>query len=273
MSFQLNSTPRASASLPSDKQQIVQTAEALVDGVASSWKKGKCYKHKLTRNPTLDGDEVAVQTYYTTIGSDYWLSRASSHHVTPAVYEAVVRELNGSTRDRAPTSDAIPGPAGSRDPTSWQMPDRAARSRRERDYIEVLSKVDVVDTTAAGWVLVNLEYELGRPMATREFNEWVYPVEPYTATSGRERCMVVSLVADAPLRDPHKHTHGIYASVELLEYDYATSTLYWTMCTTSDAGGNVPKWIQNATIAKTVSKDVSFFLSWLGEQPSQDPAN
>lgn len=35
------------------------------------------------------------------------------------------------------------------------------------------------------------------------------------------------------------------------------------MVTTNDAGGNVPKWLQNATIAKTVAKDVPYLFDYI----------
>lgn len=182
------------------------------------------------------------------------MSRVSEHHLEPSVYEKVVLELNGSVK---------------RD-SEWTLPDRSARSRREIDYIETLTRVDVLQTLESGWVAVNLEYELGKPLTTREFNEWVYVIEPAIRDGmSTETCFVVSVVADGELRDPVAHTHAFYTSVECLEYDYKTKKLIWTMATTSDAGGNVPKWIQNTMIAKTVSKDVGYLFEWMAREGSK----
>ncbi|SCU80463.1 LAMI_0B02498g1_1 [Lachancea mirantina] len=254
MTFKLTAKPVTRAQLPEDENSVIDVAESLFSDFSKKWKEGKCYKHKLAFNPTLDGDEVAVQSYSANFEGEYWLCRSSTHHLRQETYVAMVRELNGSIRE-------------SQD--QWSLPTRSFRSQREIDYIETLTKVDVLETTESGWVLVNLEYELGKPLTTREFNEWVYPVKPYKLANGKERSMVITVAADAPLRDPVAHTHAVFSSVELLEYDYATETLKWTMGTASDAGGNVPKWVQNTMIAKTVSKDVSFFFEWLGKNDQE----
>ncbi|CUS21987.1 LAQU0S04e05578g1_1 [Lachancea quebecensis] len=248
MAFEITTQALRADQLPTHKADIASAAQELIDEVHSSWKKGKCYKYQLQHNPTLDTESVAVQTYSTTRAGEYWLSRVSEHRLEPAVYERLVKELNGSVRDG----------------DGWTLPDRSARSRREIDYIEVLSRVDVAQTLESGWVLVNLEYELGKPLTTREFNEWVYVLEP-TRDAQRERSFVVSVVADAPLHDSVAHTPAVYASVEQLDYDYESQKLIWTMATTSDAGGNVPKWIQNTMIAKAVSKDVGYCFEWLAK--------
>ncbi|SCV04581.1 LANO_0G11078g1_1 [Lachancea nothofagi CBS 11611] len=250
MPFELTARPFKKADLPTTQAEIVKEAKELIDQICVSWKKGKCYHNTLGLNPTLDSDKVAVQTYYTNREKEYWLSRVSEHHLDAATYERLVKVLNGSVKEGS----------------HWELPDRTARSRIEIDYIETLTHVEVLETTDSGWVAVNLEYELGKPLTTREFNEWVYVVPPFKSSDNDiETSIVVSLVADAPLNDPVAHTHATYASVETLEYNLKTEQLTWKMALTSDAGGNVPKWVQNSMIAKTVAKDVSYMLEWLGD--------
>ncbi|SCU97341.1 LAFA_0G11012g1_1 [Lachancea sp. 'fantastica'] len=255
MPFKLVTTPHKKQDLPTSKDEIVSVAKELIDEVCTSWKKGKAFHHTLSVNPTLDSDRVEVQTYHTNRGKEFWLSRVSEHRLDTSTYERLVKVLNGSEK---------------RD-TQWVLPDRTARSRAEKEYIETLSHVEILETTTSGWVGVYLEYELGKPLTTREFHEWVYVVPPFsTADASAETCMVVSVVADASMKDPVAHTPAIYVSVESLDYNYDTQKLVWKMATTSDAGGNVPKWIQNAMIAKTVVKDVSFMFEWLGNGHDSD---
>lgn len=250
MGFQFTTRPYTFENLPHSKSELVTAAELLTEQVTTTWKKGKCYTHKVAKNPTQDSDKVQVQAYYSNIDGEQWLSRVSKHTVDPDTYQKMIKYLNGSTRDSE---------------GKWQLEDRSSRSRYEIEYIEVLNKVDIASVND-GWVLVNLEYELGKPLSTREFNEWVYPIEPYTKSNGVEQSAVISLVADEPMRDPQNHTHAFYTSIETLQYNYDANELTWIMCTSSDAGGNVPKWLQHATIAKTVTKDVPFFLDWISEQ-------
>lgn len=246
MGFELSGNPVGETSLPDQRDEILAAGHAMASDVLSNWKKGKLYKFK-----SPQGQDLQVQTYHTYHGSDFWLSRQSRHVVDKPLYEKMVYYLNGSERDES---------------GSWQMPDRTRRSQLEREYIEVLSDCSVLKQTPSGWVLVNLEYNLGKPLAIRDFNEWVYPIPPYVDAEGREVCMVVSLNADIAMKQSSidkKHTPAYYTSVERLTYDPSTHELEWLMCTTSDAGGNVPKWMQNATIAKTVAKDVPYLFEFL----------
>ncbi|SCU82254.1 LADA_0C04038g1_1 [Lachancea dasiensis] len=254
MPFKLSTNSYKEQDLPEDPQELLSAGKQLMDEVCTSWKKGKCYHHTLSSNPTLDSSKVAVQTYYTNRDKDYWLSRVSEHSLDLSTYERLVKVLTGSVKENS----------------QWTLRDRTARSRLEKEYIEVLSAVEVLKVTDSGWVGVNLEYELGKPLTTREFNEWIYIIPPFQEAEG-EVCMVISVVADAPLRDPEAHTRGVYTSIEMLEYNHKSQQLKWKMATTSDAGGNVPKWVQNSMIAKTVSKDVSYMFEWLGQ--GKDRAN
>ena len=279
--MQINSSPLKEDQLSFDERSVRQTAENLIESVRN-WKKGKCYKFSLNADNCTEDSKCKVQTYGQTIDGDYWLCRQSQHKISPENYRRFVQVLNGSKWDA--------------DAQKWVLVDRAARSKMEQQYIETLSKCRVEklvppvkegeeeeeeqqqppldQTVPFGWVLVNLEYELGKPLATREFNEWVCPLLPAAVTApgagagagagaALETSYVVSAVADHPIRDPVHHTHAYYASVEQLKYDHSSHVLVWTMCTTSDAGGNVPKWIQNATIARTVAKDVPYLINWL----------
>lgn len=250
MVFQLEASPCKRDDLPISKDDVLKVAQAMASNVEKEWKKGKLYKFK-----NANGQEFQVQTYSKSHGSEYWLSRRSKHKVDKATYERIVYYLNGSERAKD---------------GQWELKDRSKRSRLEKEYIEVLSDYEVLEITESGWVLVNLEYDLGKPLSIRDFNEWVYPIEPFTdSTTGIETSMVVSLNADIPMKQSSvekNHTPAYYTSVERLCYDYTTEELEWLMCTTSDAGGNVPKWIQNATIAKTVAKDVPYLFEFLSKK-------
>lgn len=249
MVLKLSSTPFKKDDLPSDRDEILKAGESMARDVQKNWKKGKLYKFK---NP--DGMKIQVQTYFTHHGSEYWLSRVSKHKIDKKTYEKMLYYLNGSERSADNT---------------WYMKDRSKRATLEVEYIEVLSKCEVLDRSDSGWVLVNLEYDLGKPLTIRDFNEWAYPIEPYMDENGKEASMVVSLNADQPMKPraiENNHTPAYYVSVETLEYDYETQELVWLMCTTSDAGGNVPKWLQNATIAKTVAKDVPYLFDFLSKK-------
>lgn len=245
----IDTSPRSDNQLEENSQSIRKAAEDLI-GSAHTWKKGKLYRFDLPSVNITQDSKCHVQTYGRHVNKDYWLCRESEHSMDAEHYRAIVDVLNGSQFDSTTAS--------------WSLPDRTARSTMEQNYIETLSQCKVM-RQHRGWVLVNLQYELGKPLATREFNEWVYPLLPAREGS-LETCYVVSLVSSDPIRDPHNHTHAIYASVERLQYDFDSNVLTWSMCTASDAGGNVPKWIQNTTIARTVAKDVPYLITWMSSR-------
>ncbi|CCE61325.1 hypothetical protein TPHA_0A02420 [Tetrapisispora phaffii CBS 4417] len=249
--LRISSKPFKEAELPKDKIELINAGLQMTRDVVTKWKKGKCYDFK-NKNFQKDNKDIKVQCYSTTVDADYWLSRVSKHKIEKKVYEKILYYLVGVERN---------------DKGEWVMEDRAKRSELELEYIEVLNKVEVMQRTESGWVLVNLEYELGKPLTTREFNEWVYPIEPFmNEETGIETSLIISLVADKPLKESTihlNHTKAYYIGVEKLEYNYKTEDFTWTMCTSSDAGGNIPKFLQNATIAKTVSKDVPYMFDHL----------
>lgn len=247
MAFSYTTKPYAYNELPKQSAELVAPAQTLSESV-KTWKKSKVF--------TFNDVGCKVDTFYTTIDNEYWMSRVSKHKLrSEQEYYDVIEYLNGST----PTT------------SGWELKDRYARSKCEIEYIHVLTKVDPiaieneVTDNDEGWILVNLEYELGKPLNTREFNEYIYVLKPRCLDESQphiETSFVVSLVADIPLRNA-AHTHGVYTSIERLQFNKETLELEWMMSTSSDAGGNVPRWLQNATVAKSVANDVPFFFKWL----------
>lgn len=207
MGLKFNSAPIKKEELPLDKDEIIKSGEQMTHDVQTKWKKGKLYKFQ-----GENGKKFEVQAYSTTKGKDFWLSRVSKHKIDVKVYDKVVYYLNGSERSEG---------------NKWVMKDRTLRSKLEVEYIEVLSKIDIVEQLENGWNLVHIEYDLGKPLTLRDFNEWVYPVEPYMNEQGKEVSMVISL--NAGQRDEtlcNNHTPAYYVSVEKLEYDYKTNEFF-----------------------------------------------
>lgn len=69
---------------------------------------------------------------------------------------------------------------------------------------------------------------------------------------------------------PRNTIFASYASVE--EVVATESGLQWTMATTSDAGGAIPRWIQRSWtmggVPKAVVADVGLFLAWTARRRS-----
>lgn len=232
----------SSEQLPKSGEELWSAADSISKEVKDSWKKGKLYKFN---------KGIEVQTYSTTKKGEQWLCRISKHKLSKPQYSKVLYTLLGVEE----------GPEG-----KWIMPDRSRRSIIEAQYIDVLKRVNV-EEEVNGWVRINSQYELSGPLAARDFNQWVYPMEPSKDANGVESSLVISLRANTDTKPENKakgHVPAWYVSVERLEYNYTTSEFTWLNCSASDAGGNIPKWLQSATIAKTVAQDVPNLFDYLG---------
>lgn len=249
--FEFNKKPHSLAMLPVDNAEFARDADRFVSGV-EQWKKNKTYSYKLD-----SGRQQSVQTFYQTVNGEFWLARVSEHDATEHSFSRVVDLIAGDSTDRY------------------------AHTRNEMEYIHVLNKWEPVELSslpgysevsdpATGdlldkhanlkeWVAVSTQYELGAPLTTREFNEFilVYKQSPTC-------CFVISLVSNQPVSG--KHVHGVYCSIEKLQLNEETNKFKWSMCTCSDSGGNVPKFLQNAMIAKSVASDVPSFLNWMDKK-------
>lgn len=59
---------------------------------------------------------------------------------------------------------------------------------------------------------------------------------------------------------------GAYTSVERVRIIPQTAEIEWIMATASDAGGNLPQFVQNMAVPSELTKDVQKFLSWIPSQ-------
>jgi len=57
-----------------------------------------------------------------------------------------------------------------------------------------------------------------------------------------------------------------YAAVERLRIVPSSGQIEWIMATASDAGGNLPQFVQNLAVSGEVAKDVKMFLEWIPSQ-------
>lgn len=56
---------------------------------------------------------------------------------------------------------------------------------------------------------------------------------------------------------------GKYVSVELVREVENGARVEWRMATSSDAGGNIPRFMTNSALPKSIAEDVPSFLRWM----------
>jgi len=263
MSFHFNTKPHTLETIPKDTPHFVEQADALIESV-TNWTKNKEYQYTLN-----DNSQESVTTYHTKIDKEHWVSRVSKHDSMKYPYDEMIKYLLGCSK----TND------------EYIMDDLYNHTKYEMEYIEVLNKWKPIPldsypeyknlsttTHLSNWYSVITEYELGSPLKTRQFNEFILIQPPSSSSSSSssldtsfpKKAYVISLVAEPILNhdNSNDNVQAVYSSIERIELLNDTEW-EWRMCTCSDAGGSVPKWIQNAMISKNVAMDVPNYLNWI----------
>lgn len=72
--------------------------------------------------------------------------------------------------------------------------------------------------------------------------------------------------------DEASRVRGKYVSVERVRELHDGAAVEWRMATSSDAGGNIPRFVTNASLPKSIAEDVPSFLKWaLKRWPPEGP--
>lgn len=89
--------------------------------------------------------------------------------------------------------------------------------------------------------------------------------------SGQRRRLALTAVSlpfdhpDVPEKqfDEASRVRGKYVSVERVRELHDGAAVEWRMATSSDAGGNIPRFVTNASLPKSIAEDVPSFLRWV----------
>ncbi|KAH3684425.1 hypothetical protein WICPIJ_004611 [Wickerhamomyces pijperi] len=255
MPFQFDTKENTLLSIPKDTLQFVKEANDLIESVTTKqWSKNKTYSYTLQ-----NGQKEQVTTYYQTNKQtkEYWLSRVSTHSLDRYKFEDFAKFIGGV------------------EPKTGKVESIYKHTEYETEYIHVLSKWGAIPLDSypeyqqlestehlQKWGSIYAEYELGAPLTTRQFNEFILVVEP--GYFSEDTLFVIQLVSNKPLEN--SHVKGVYCSIERVRLDKAGNCVEWIMATSSDSGGSVPKWLQNSMISKSVAGDVPSFLNWLNKK-------
>lgn len=89
---------------------------------------------------------------------------------------------------------------------------------------------------------------------------WILTVQPDPEV---KQFFVISLPASHAVSSTV--TRAEYCSIEVLTYNESESHVEWIVAQTSDAKGNIPRWIQDRSVTATVVSDVPHFVEWAKE--------
>ncbi|KAK4050075.1 hypothetical protein OIV83_003645 [Microbotryomycetes sp. JL201] len=235
----LSLNPIDPKTLPQDTQDpkyaqfidsVLQAAAALVESLDGDeprrefWSKGSLYN-----KPTCP-----TQSY-------------SSRTTPPGTQSSPYRWHVRKSRHSAPSYDV------------WKRGLLVNHTENEKAYIESLKHVEQLQQIANGELeLWRAAYHMAFPTSNRDFCFAICTRETST-TEGARTFMVISMPVDYPRQAGF--TRAKYVSVEhVCEQD---GEIVWTMATSSDAGGLVPRFVSELAMPSKIAEDVPSFLSWI----------
>ncbi|KAM0788242.1 hypothetical protein ACM66B_001394 [Microbotryomycetes sp. NB124-2] len=146
----------------------------------------------------------------------------------------------------------------------WKRGLLVNHNENERQYIESLEHVEQLQQIAPGELeLWRVAYHMAFPTSNRDFSFAILTRETSAATGSR-----AFTVVSMPVQRPKQagFTRAKYVSVEHVREEGDGVT--WTMATSSDAGGLVPRFVSELAMPSKIAEDVPSFLKWIEARPT-----
>ncbi|CAN6646098.1 hypothetical protein TRVA0_021S01640 [Trichomonascus vanleenenianus] len=170
----------------------------------------------------------AVDTYHTRIEGDFWMARYSKHK--DVSFDQFKRGIFDN------------------------------HTENEVKYIPLLHSFKELKAPESdpGWRGILVRYKFPRMFSDREMTVWITCVQPDPEV---EQFVVISLPSTEEIHDKSV-TQAHYCSIEVITYNAEEQCVEWLMAQTSDARGNIPRWIQDRSVTHSVVEDVPSFIEW-----------
>ncbi|OWZ66749.1 hypothetical protein AYX15_02071 [Cryptococcus neoformans] len=142
-------------------------------------------------------------------------------------------------------------------------------SQNEREYIQACRETECLHVykkhVAEVW---RLTYKTPPPTNPRTFVVLLLSRELISEPHGERAFMNISLPFSHPgcmekKGNESKRVRGKYVSVERVQEMDKGKQVEWRMATSSDAGGNIPRFVTNSSLPNSIAEDVPSFLSWM----------
>ncbi|WRT69650.1 uncharacterized protein IL334_006640 [Kwoniella shivajii] len=144
-------------------------------------------------------------------------------------------------------------------------------SENEREYIESMRESECLHVyrkhVAEVW---RLTFKTPPPTNPRTFIVLLLSREltDNNQAKGERSFMNISLPFEHPDCPPKQgneksRVRGKYVSVERVKEIEQGNEVEWRMATSSDAGGNIPRFVTNGSLPNSIAEDVPSFLGWL----------
>ncbi|KAK9488890.1 hypothetical protein V1527DRAFT_516722 [Lipomyces starkeyi] len=126
-------------------------------------------------------------------------------------------------------------------------------------YYDVVKSASLAKERDA-WRAYTLKYTLPSPFAERDIATWLLTHIP---ADNENEFIIVALPADIPLPEDAT-TRAVYAFFHRVRKT-EDNEVEWIVGQTSDMKGNLPRFVQNMSIAGILVNDVQSFLGWMDD--------
>jgi hypothetical protein len=125
-------------------------------------------------------------------------------------------------------------------------------TENESKYIHMVESYTKLECNVPNWQSFAVRYKFPTPLTDREMAIWIF------AEQIDDQIVVVSL--PSYVHKDKKLVKGVYCSIEVVTK--LEQGVEWFMATTSDAGGILPRWVQNMSVMGAIVEDVPQFITW-----------
>ncbi|WVW86973.1 hypothetical protein I302_109029 [Kwoniella bestiolae CBS 10118] len=142
-------------------------------------------------------------------------------------------------------------------------------SENEREYIESMRESECLQVyrkhCAEVW---RLTFKTPPPTNPRTFVVLLLSRELTGEPKGERAFMNISIPFEHPdcppkVNNEKSRVRGKYVSVERVREIEGGREVEWRMATSSDAGGNIPRFVTNGSLPNSIAEDVPSFLGWM----------
>ncbi|KAL1408245.1 hypothetical protein Q8F55_005051 [Vanrija albida] len=291
--------PAGSDELEAFVDATFAAGEAFIETM-DDWQKGSAWHKGTVQVMSLPSGSAYSKIRKQFNISDFWCGRISKHtaesvrvgedpgpngplnpmHLVRSMSRRVSSQFGADGKPEAPAADrraTVDLSAQERalhimnsDPNNlYERMRRGLLEYNEREYIEACRETACLEVLQPHMAEIwRMTYVTPPPTSPRTFVVLLLSRELKSAPKGERSFMNISIPFSHPdcvekQGAEKSRVRGKYVSVELVREQDGGAQVEWRMATSSDAGGNIPRFVTNASLPSKIAEDVPSFLGWM----------
>ncbi|GMM50559.1 hypothetical protein DASB73_015170 [Starmerella bacillaris] len=138
-------------------------------------------------------------------------------------------------------------------------------TENEKDYMDSIESYKSMDPSKDGsWQSKVVTYKLPFPFAKRDMVFWMVHEESFLDN----QFLIITLPRDTTV----ENCKGMYVAIEEVTR-LEDGGIQWSMATTSEAGGLIPRFIQRMALPGAIANDIPQFEKWINKKKKENNGN